>query len=152
MYEIWRLGEASDHNLGLAWTEQGLVMLHKCYLKKGMVYVPTVVNQGTAVYMDVEPVTTIPVVDTRALHQAFANLISKPNTFSQPSVEDARKPFVILKHSGDKNWPSFRRSAKCWVIKQKSGLYKIAGHRTHQGGYWEEDRTNDPIPTRHNRR
>jgi hypothetical protein len=114
-------------------------MLHKCYLKTGIVYVPTVVNQGTAVYMDVEPVTTIPVCNTRALHQAFADLVSKPNNFVAPTVEDARRPPVVLKHSGDKNWRSFQRSAKCWVIKQKGGLYKIAGHRTHQGGYWEED-------------
>jgi hypothetical protein len=115
------------------------MMLHKCYLKKGIVYLPTVVNQGTAVYMDVEPVITVPVIDAGALRQTLSDLISKPNTFVTPSVEDARKPPVILKHSGDRNWPSFRRAATCWVIKHKGGLYKIAGHRTHQLGYWEED-------------
>jgi hypothetical protein len=114
-------------------------MLHKCYLKNSTVYLTTVVNQVTAVYMDVEPVTAIPVVDTKALHQALADLISKPNAFVPRSVEDARRPPVILKHTGDKSWPAFRRAAMCWVIKHREGLYKIAGHRTHQSGYWEED-------------
>jgi len=45
-------------------------MLYHCYLKKGVVYLTTVVSQGTAVYMNVEPVTVVPVVDTEGLRRA----------------------------------------------------------------------------------
>ena len=34
-------------------------MLYKYYLRKGTVYLPTTVNQGTALYMDVDPVTVV---------------------------------------------------------------------------------------------
>jgi hypothetical protein len=114
-------------------------MLYNCYLKKDRVYLPTVVHQATAVYMDVEPVTIVPATDTDRLRRALLETISKPNAFVPASVRDAREPSVVLKHSGDKSWPAFQRGASCWVIKHKGGQYKIAGYRTHSKGYWEED-------------
>ncbi len=114
-------------------------MLYHCYLKKGVVYLPTVVNQGTAVYMDIEPVRTVRVADTEGLRRALGDTMSKPNAFVPPSIEDARKPPVVLKYTGDRSWSALQRSALCWVIKDKDGQYKIAGHRIHQGRYWEED-------------
>jgi hypothetical protein len=114
-------------------------MLYNCYLKKGTVYIPTVVNQGTAVYMITEPVTVAPVADTESLRRALRNTIPEENAFVAPSVEDARRPFVLLKYTGDKSWSAFKRNASCWSIYQKNGNYKIRGHRTHQKGYWEPD-------------
>jgi hypothetical protein len=117
----------------------GVDMLYNCYLKKGTVYIPTVVNQGTAVYMDTEPVTIAPVADTEALRRALRNTIPEENAFVAPSVEDARKPFVLLKYTGDKSWSAFKRSASTWSIYHKNGTYQIGGYRTHQKGYWERD-------------
>jgi hypothetical protein len=115
-------------------------MLHKCYLRKGAVYVPTVVNQGVARYMDVEPVTVVPVTDTEKLRDALRTTISKENRFVAPTVEDARKPAVVLKYTGDKSWRALVRNASVWAIATtRDGKYEIAGHRIHEKGYWEED-------------
>ncbi len=114
-------------------------MLYKCYLKKGIVYLPTVVKQGTALYMNTEPVTVARLEDTEGLRRAIRETISKENKFVAPSVEDARKPSVLLKYTGDKNWSAFKRGASSWSIYEKNGNYQIEGYRTHRKGYWEED-------------
>jgi hypothetical protein len=114
-------------------------MLYKSYLKRGMVYLPTTVYQGSAVYMTVEPVTVVPVADTEGLHRALRNTIPKENPFVAPSVEDARKPPALLKYTGDKSWSAFKRGASTWSIYEKDGKYQIEGYRTHRKGYWEQD-------------
>jgi hypothetical protein len=115
-------------------------MLYKCYLKKHTVYLPTTVNQGIAVYMDVDPVTVVPVADTEHLKRAMLNTIPKENPFRAPTVEDARKPPVILKYTGDKSWSAFMRGASSWSIYEKDGIFQIRPYRIHPKGYWEVDR------------
>jgi hypothetical protein len=117
-------------------------MWYKIYLKKGTVYIPTTVNQGRAVYMTVEPVTVVPVADTNALRRAMRDTIPKENAFVPPSIDDARKPPVLLKYTGDKSWPAFMRDTSPWSISEKDDKYQIEGYRTHRKGYWEEDPDN----------
>lgn len=114
-------------------------MLYKCYLKKGQVYLPTTINQGTARYMDIEPVTVVPAADIEAVRQAIRNTIPEQNRFVPPSIEDARKPPVLLKYTGDKSWGAFKRGASLWSIYEEGGKYRLAGYRTHPKGYWERD-------------
>ena len=115
-------------------------MLYKLYLKKGTVYIPTTVNQARAVYMEVEPVTVVPVADTEALRRAMRETIPKENRFVPPSIEDARKPAVVLKYTGDKSWPAFMRGTSPWSIYEKDGKYQIEGYHIHRKGYWERDK------------
>jgi hypothetical protein len=114
-------------------------MFYKCYLKKGIVYLPTTVSQGIARYMDMEPVATVPVTDTERLRQTIRDTIPKENPFVAPSIETARKKPVLLKYTGDKSWSAFMRGASFWSIYEKDGKYQIEPHRVHRGGYWEED-------------
>ena len=114
-------------------------MLYKCYLKNGTVYIPTIVNQGRAVYMNVEPVTVVPIADAERLRRAMRDTIPKENKFVAPSIEDAQKPPVLLKYTGDKSWSAFKRGTSPWSIYEKNGNYQIEGYRTHRKGYWEED-------------
>jgi hypothetical protein len=114
-------------------------MVYSIYLKNGTVYLPAMVNQGTARYMEVEPVAVVPVADTVALRRALQATISKPNDFVAPSIEDARKPAVVLKYSGDKSWSAFMRGTSPWEISEKDGKFRINGHRVHRKGYWEPD-------------
>jgi hypothetical protein len=115
-------------------------MLYKLYLKKSTVYIPTTVNQARAVYMDVEPVTVVPVADTEALRRAMRDTIPKENRFVPPSVEDARKPPVLLKYTGDKSWSAFMRGTSPYSIYEKDGKYQIEGYHVHRKGYWERDK------------
>ena len=68
-------------------------MLHTCYLKKDNVYLPTMVSQGIARYMDVDPVTVVPVADTEGLRRAIAGYNSqrKPISRSEPSRTPASR-------------------------------------------------------------
>jgi hypothetical protein len=114
-------------------------MLHRCVLRKDLVYLPTVVNQGIALYMDVEPVTVVSVTDTEGLRRVLRDTIPKENPFVAPSIEDARRRPILLKYTGDKSWPALMRKACDWSIKRTDGTYEIAGHHFHEKGYWEED-------------
>lgn len=116
-------------------------MLYNIYLKKGMAILPTTVNQDH-MHMDVEPVTVVPVVDTEVLRRAMRNTIPKENLFVARTIEDARKPPVVLKYTGDKSWRAFMRGTSPWSIYEKDGKYQIEGHRVHRKGYWEEDPDN----------
>jgi hypothetical protein len=115
-------------------------MLYQLYLKKGTVYIPTTVNQARAVYMEVEPVTVVPVADSKTLRRAMRDTIPKENRFVPPSIEDARKPAVVLKYTGDKSWSAFMRGTSPWSIYEKDGKYQIEGYHIHRKGYWERDK------------
>lgn len=115
-------------------------MFYTCYLKKGTVYLPTMVNQGIARYMDVDPVMVVPVMDTERLRQAMRDTIPKENPFRAPTIEDARKPPVILKYTGDKSWSAFMRGTSSWSISEKDGIFQIEPYRVHADGYWVPDR------------
>jgi hypothetical protein len=117
-------------------------MLYKCYLRKGTVYLPTTVNQGIARYINTDPVTVVPVMDTERLRRAMRETIPKENAFRPPTVEDARKQPVILKYTGDKSWSAFMRGASSWSIYEKDGIFEIEPYRVHPKGYWEPDRDN----------
>lgn len=114
-------------------------MVYSIYLKNGTVYLPAMVNQGIARYMEVEPVAVVPVADTVGLRRALHDTVSKQNQFVAPLIEDARKPAVVLKYTGDKSWPAFMRGTSPWEISEKDGKFRIAGHRVHRKGYWEPD-------------
>lgn len=115
-------------------------MLFSCYLKKGTVYMLTIVNQGIARYLDVEPVTVVPVADTDHLRRAMRETIPKENRFVPPSIEDARRPPVVLKYSGDKSWGAFTRGASLWSIYGDGGIYQIEGYqRIHGEGSFAPD-------------
>ena len=92
--------------------------------------------------MDVDPVTVVPVADTERLRRAMRDTIPKENPFRAPNVEDARKPPVILKYTGDKSWSAFMRGASLWSIYEKDGIFQIEPYRVHPKGYWEPDRDN----------
>jgi hypothetical protein len=113
-------------------------MLYKSYLKKGMVYLPTTIKQGSS-YLDIEPVIVVPIADTKALRRAMREAMLKQNRYVPPLVDKAPKPPVLLKHTGDKSWSAFKRGAVLWSIYEENGKYQIEGYRTHRKGYWEQD-------------
>lgn len=115
-------------------------MLYHCYLKKGIVYLPTIVNQGIGRYLDVEPMTVVPVADTDRLRRAMRDTIPEENRFVPPSIEDARRPPAVLKYSGDKSGGAFTRGTSSWSIYGEHGVYQIKGYqRIHGEGSFAPD-------------
>jgi hypothetical protein len=114
-------------------------MLLHCYLKNGVVYVPTVVRLKTGAYMNVEPVAVVPAADTEGLHRAFWDTIRRGNKVVPNPPKDEWPPSVLAKYAGVKTWAAFARNASGWSVEETGGHYQIVGYRKHRKGYWEED-------------
>jgi hypothetical protein len=114
-------------------------MLYNCFLKSGIVYVPTVVKMQSGVYSDEEPVAVMPAGRTEGLRRAFLDTISRKNAIVPNPPKDNWPPPVLLKYSGAKTWSAFARGTITWSIKQTDGIYQIVGYRVHPDGYWVED-------------
>jgi hypothetical protein len=112
-------------------------MLYQCYLRKRIVYVPTVGKRGGA-YTDIDPVAVVPVADTEGLRRAFLSAIAKKNV-SVALQKGKRPPPVILKYAGVRTWSAFANGTLVWNIDEEEDLFQIVGHRIHPDGYWVRD-------------
>jgi hypothetical protein len=112
-------------------------MLYTCYLRNGIVYVPTVGKRGGA-YVIMEPIAVVPVSNSEGLRQAFAAVIREGNA-ALPLLKGERPPPVILKYTGAKSWSAFVRSTLTWNIEMIDDRYQIVGHRLRPDGSWAED-------------
>jgi hypothetical protein len=112
-------------------------MLYKCYLRDGIVYVPTVGKRGGA-YVIMEPIAVVPVTDSDGLRRAFAQAIGKGNP-PLPLLKGERPPSVMLKYTRTKSWPAFVRSTLNWNIEVIDDRPQIVGHLLRPDGGLAED-------------
>jgi hypothetical protein len=112
-------------------------MLYKCYLRKRIVYVPTVGRRGGA-YTDIDPIAVVPVADSEGLRRAFLNAIARKNV-PVPLQKGKWPPPVILKYAGVRTWSAFANGTLVWNIDEDEDHYQIVGHRLHSAGYWVRD-------------
>lgn len=113
-------------------------MFHHCYLRKGIVYLPTVARaEPRAGYMDIDPVAVAPVSDTAGLRRALHDTVARGNP-SGPSPAPGRHP-VLLKYAGVSTFGAFARGTTVWSIKQRDGSYEIVGYRKLPDKGWEEN-------------
>lgn len=113
------------------------MMLYKCYLRDGAVYVPTVGRRGGA-YTDIDPVTVVSVTNADGVRRALLDAIAKKNP-AVPLQKGKWPPPVVLKHAGVKTWAAFDRNSSSWNIKENDGNYRIGSYRKHPDGYRVED-------------
>lgn len=98
-----------------------LLMLYHSYLKNALVYVPTVVKLHTGVYMDVDPVAVLPVVNTDGLRRALLEAIARKNAIVPNPPKDDWPPPVLLKYAGAKTRSAFARGHRSGASKRKTG-------------------------------
>lgn len=91
-------------------------MLYTCYLRDGIVYVPTVGKRGGA-HVTMEPVSVVPVADSEGLRRAFAEAIDKGNP-PLPLLKGERPAPIMLKYTRTKSWPAFVRNTRTWILKR----------------------------------
>jgi hypothetical protein len=104
------------------------------YLRKGIVYVPTVGKMGKGFYRDVEPVVKIPIVDTEAVRQAIASALKAGNPeVPVPPRKNWPRSF-IPEYAGVKSWAAFTRDMQIWGIEQRDGVFSIIGKKTNPDG------------------
>jgi hypothetical protein len=111
----------------------------KLYLRNGIVYVPTVAQTEAGFYLDIEPVRSIPAMDSEALQNVLKESMSVGNPICPTPLRATFPKPVILDHAKLKSWPAFEKGAQCWTIVKKEENYKIAAGRKRSDRGWEDD-------------
>jgi hypothetical protein len=116
-------------------------MLFTCYLREGVVYIPTMAKRETEpVYTTIEPVSVVPLSSSEEVRRALLETIARKNVLiPTPDPKALRAPPLILKYAGVKSWSAFFRNASTWNITEDDGVYKIMYYRKHPKGYWQPD-------------
>jgi hypothetical protein len=116
-------------------------MLFTCYLRDGIVYVPTVARRKSEpIYTNIEPVAVVPVSSTEDVRRAFLEAIGRKNVvIPDRDAEALRAPPLLPKYAGVRSLSAFYRNASTWSIIEDDGVYKILSYLKHPKGYWRPD-------------
>jgi len=116
-------------------------MFFTCYLRDGIVYVPTVARRKSEpIYTNIEPVAVIPVSSLEDVRRALLETIARKNVVIPDRDPKAlRAPPLLPKYAGVRSLSAFYRNASTWSISEDDGVYKILNYRKHSKGYWQED-------------
>ncbi len=117
-------------------------MLLNIYLRKGIVYLPTLSKTEDGVYKIGEPVAIVPVSETGHLKQAFLETASRGNPKIPNPPRDARQVFVLPKYAGVKSMAAFYRDLQIWEISDYDNVYEIVGKKRRPDRGWEDDPEN----------
>jgi hypothetical protein len=120
------------------------------YLRGNTVYLPTMGKMGEGFYRGVEPVTVVSASDFDGMRKALRETIARGNPVVSILRRSEIPPPVLLKHAGVKSWSAFERGLMFWTIKEKNGVFQIAGQskRADRGWRTDLDRTIDfPLNT-----
>lgn len=109
------------------------------YLRKGILYLPTMGKMDEGFYRGVEPVGVVPISNTREVREALNTMISRGNPMVPMLRRSEIPPPVLLKYAGVKRWSEFERGMKFWTIDEKDRYFRVAGQRKHQDGGWRDD-------------
>lgn len=110
----------------------------QCYLRAGLVYLPTTGVTKHGLYRATEPVEVVPVSDLEGLRRAFAKVLARGNP-EVAALKPSDYPPVLPKYAGVKTWNSFARNASHWAISEDNGIYKVLGYKKYPGGGWLQD-------------
>jgi hypothetical protein len=117
-----------------------------CYLRKGIVYIPTQGQIHKGLYLDIEPVAAVPLSDTEAVHHAFAETIARGNP-NVPLPKQSEIPSPLLpKYAGVKTWSAFARDSSTWAISDRDGIFRITGYRKDGRGWVPDSDTLQTFP------
>lgn len=109
------------------------------YLRRAILYVPTMGKMDKGFYRGVDPVAVVPAANTDALRQALTETIARGN----PHVPMLRRrdwpPPILLKYAGVKSWSEFERGMLFWTIKNRDGVFQIASQKKQPDGMWRDD-------------
>jgi hypothetical protein len=111
----------------------------QCYLRKGLVYVPTTGVTKHGLYRVTEPVDVVPVSNLEGLRRAFAEGLARGNP-EVAALKPSDYPPVLPKYASVKTWSNFARGASHWAISERDGFYKILGYQKHARGGWLQDK------------
>jgi hypothetical protein len=109
------------------------------YLRKGVVYLPTMGKMDKGFYRGVEPVAVVAASNTEVLRQALSATIDRGNPMVPILRRSEIPPPVLLKYAGVKHWSAFERGMLLWDITEDDDLFRIVGQRKESDGMWHDD-------------
>jgi hypothetical protein len=109
------------------------------YLRKGILYLPTMGKMDEGFYRGVEPVTVVTVSNIPEVRQALQSTIARGNPIVPILPRREIPPPVLLKYAGVKRWSEFERGMRFWNIENNDGIFQIAGEAKQPEGYWKPD-------------
>ena len=110
-----------------------------CYLRKGVVYLPTFAKLDSGAYMGIEPIAVVPVSAVAELRRAFQETVARGNPVRPHPKRADIPPNPLLKLAGVKTDAAFERGALTWRIVRRDGIYRIEGQKRRPGGGWVDD-------------
>ena len=118
-----------------------------CYLRRGVVYIPTLGKVDGGPYYDIEPVAVVGASNTESLRVAFAEAIKRGN----PNVASINRPNhpppILLKYAGLKSWNTFARDTSIWGIEERNGILQIEHFcKDRPGGWTREEEKDENFP------
>src|SRR5579883_1292439 len=117
-------------------------MLLGVYLRKGVVYLPTLSKTVDGIYKIGEPVAVVSVSETGRLKQALLDTASRGNPRVPNPPRDAQQIFILPKYAGVKSMAAFYQSLQIWDISDYDNIYRIVGQRPRRDRGWEDDPDN----------
>jgi|HubBroStandDraft_4_1064222.scaffolds.fasta_scaffold13741_4 hypothetical protein len=119
------------------------------YLRKDLVYLPTMGKIGEGIYRAVEPVAVVSASDIDGIRRALEETIARGNPPAQLLRRSEYPPPLLLKYARIKSWSAFEHGLKFWIIKEKNGIFQIAGQSKRTDGGWrpEPEKTIDFPPS-----
>ncbi len=97
------------------------------YLRKGILYLPTMGKMDEGFYRGVEPVSVVPIGSTTEVREALNTMISRGNPIVPMLRRSEIPPPVLLKYAGVKRWSEFECGMKFWTIDEKDGCFSHCG-------------------------
>jgi hypothetical protein len=112
----------------------------ECYLRRGVVYIPTLVQIGPGGHhRQVEPISVIPVDQTPELLSAVRKRMTGVEKVLRPDNPVLQISRGVYELAGLKSWAPFNRTAQNWTLSFHDGIYEIQGFRLARGGAWLPD-------------
>jgi hypothetical protein len=90
-------------------------------------------------YRGAEPVAVVSVTDIKALREALIDTINRGNPIVPMLQRRNWPPPILLKYASLRSWSAFERGMRLWDIKEKDGVFQIAGNTKRPNGMWLGD-------------
>lgn len=113
-------------------------MMLYCYLRQGVVYIPTEAKTDAGFYIAADPVAVVPASDRAGLRGALLETIARGNPRVPTPSYKSHTP-ILPKYAKVKNWAAFERGTLTWLVDERDGRWHIIGERRKPRVGWVED-------------
>lgn len=109
------------------------------YLRKGILYVPTMGKMDEGFYRGIEPVAVLSASNSESVRECLRAAIARGNPVVPVLPRRKIPPPVLLKYAGIKSWSEFERGMLFWTIEKRGGTFQIAGQIKNPDRMWRDD-------------